>query len=89
MTATEALREIPRLVPGDRGLPWIGRLLDYSRDPVGFYRHQWETYGPVSPFFRAPRAPESTQALHPLIWLARRWTSSRVVPGTPAEYADL
>ncbi|MDQ4114768.1 MAG: cytochrome P450, partial [Actinomycetota bacterium] len=56
MTATETLREIPRLVPGDRGLPWIGRLLDYSRDPVGFYRHQWETYGPVSPFFRAGEA---------------------------------
>lgn len=52
-TMTAALREIPPLAPGDRGLPWVGRLLDYSRDPVGFYRHQWETYGPVSPFFRA------------------------------------
>src|SRR5205807_5473681 len=34
--------------------------------------------------FLAPSAPPATQALHPLIWLARRWTSSMVCEGTPA-----
>ena len=38
-TTTETPREIPALAPGDHGLPWVGRLLDYSRDPVAFYRH--------------------------------------------------
>jgi cytochrome P450 len=38
------------LVPGDRGLPWLGRIFDYSNDPMALFRHQWATYGPVSPF---------------------------------------
>src|SRR6266568_3827971 len=37
----------------------------------------------VSPACLALRAPESTQKLQPLIWLARRWTSSSVADGTP------
>src|SRR5262249_72813 len=37
----------------------------------------------VSPAFLALRAPESTHALQPLIWLVRRWTSSSVAGGTP------
>ncbi|MEZ0579435.1 cytochrome P450 [Nocardioides sp. MH1] len=45
-----ALREVPVVGPGDKGLPWLGRLFDYAGDPIGFMRHQWETYGPVSPF---------------------------------------
>jgi hypothetical protein len=38
---------------------------------------------PVSPAFWALREPESTQELHPLIWLARKWTSASVGGGTP------
>ncbi|HWU20176.1 MAG TPA: cytochrome P450, partial [Nocardioides sp.] len=41
---------LPQPVRGDRGLPWAGRILDYARDPMALFRHQWETYGPVSPF---------------------------------------
>ncbi|WP_121258222.1 cytochrome P450 [Nocardioides ferulae] len=37
-------------LPGDRGLPVVGRFFEYSRDPVGLMRHQWKAYGPVSPF---------------------------------------
>jgi hypothetical protein len=37
----------------------------------------------VSPACLALRAPASTQKLQPLIWLTRRWTSSRVTCGTP------
>lgn len=36
--------------PEDRGLPVLGRVLEYARDPVALMRHQWDTYGPVSPF---------------------------------------
>src|SRR4029453_16517688 len=41
------------------------------------------------PPLRADRAPESTQALHPLIWLARRCTSSSVAGSTPPAYTAL
>ncbi|WP_460850477.1 cytochrome P450 [Nocardioides montaniterrae] len=44
------VRDLPRPVRGDRGLPWAGRILDYARDPMALFRHQWDTYGPVSPF---------------------------------------
>ncbi|MBO0843743.1 MAG: cytochrome P450, partial [Nocardioides sp.] len=47
------LRDLPRIAPGDKGLPWLGRFLEYAKDPVAFYRHQWETYGEVSPFYAA------------------------------------
>src|SRR5262249_26965582 len=43
----------------------------------------------VSPAFLRLRAPESTQKLQPLIWLARRWASSSVVDGTPPSRAAL
>ncbi|WP_036507230.1 cytochrome P450 [Nocardioides sp. URHA0020] len=43
-------REIPEQRREDRGLPYLGRLFDYARDPVALMRHQWETYGPVAPF---------------------------------------
>jgi cytochrome P450 len=43
-------REVPPQRPEDKGLPVVGRLFDYTKDPIGFYRHQWEAYGPVSPF---------------------------------------
>ena len=44
-------RPIPPLARGDRGIPWVGRVLEYAKDPVALFRHQWETYGPVSPFY--------------------------------------
>ncbi|ABL83062.1 MULTISPECIES: cytochrome P450 [unclassified Nocardioides] len=46
----QATLEVPAQLRSDRGLPLVGRLFDYTRDPIGFFRHQWETYGPVSPF---------------------------------------
>lgn len=46
----QAVLEVPAQLTSDRGLPLVGRLFDYTRDPIGFFRHQWETYGPVSPF---------------------------------------
>jgi cytochrome P450 len=46
----EPVREIAPLAPGDRGIPWLGRIFDYSSDPMALFRHQWQTYGPVSPF---------------------------------------
>ena len=46
----EASRPVPDLLPGDRGLPWLGRAFDYARDPLALMRHQWESYGPVAPF---------------------------------------
>lgn len=43
-------RPIPALRRDDRGLPYIGQLLEYAKDPVGLYRRHWERYGPVAPF---------------------------------------
>ena len=43
-------RPIPPLRPEDRGLPVLGRIFDYAKDPVALMRHQWHTYGPVAPF---------------------------------------
>ncbi|MGW0930482.1 cytochrome P450 [Streptomyces sp. NPDC002644] len=45
---------LPRAVPvqrrGDRGLPFVGQLLEYAEDPVALFRRSWERYGPVVPF---------------------------------------
>jgi cytochrome P450 len=46
---TAPLKPVPAQLPGDRGLPVLGRLLEYAKDPIALFRHQWETYGPVSP----------------------------------------
>jgi cytochrome P450 len=46
---TAGAREIPDLLHSDRGLPWIGELLAYKRDPLGLYRRHWARYGPVAP----------------------------------------
>ncbi|WP_328630612.1 cytochrome P450 [Streptomyces sp. NBC_00356] len=43
-------RAIPAQRRDDRGLPWVGQLFAYSKDPVAFYRRGWERYGPVAPF---------------------------------------
>lgn len=48
--AHASVSEVPALRAGDRGLPVVGRFFDYTRDPLAVFRHQWETYGPVSPF---------------------------------------
>lgn len=45
-----APREIPAVIREDRGLPFLGRIFEYAKDPVALMRHQWETYGPVAPF---------------------------------------
>jgi cytochrome P450 len=42
--------EVPAVLPGDRGLPWLGRVFEYAKDPVALMRHQWDAYGPVAPF---------------------------------------
>ena len=49
-SAEAALKDVPVQLRSDRGLPVVGRLFEYAKDPVAFFRHQWETYGPVSPF---------------------------------------
>ncbi|MEV0900654.1 cytochrome P450 [Actinoplanes sp. NPDC049802] len=52
MTAeTRDVHEIPTLRREDRGLPWIGNLFAYQRDPVRLYRRHWEHYGPVAPSY--------------------------------------
>ncbi|WP_433832674.1 cytochrome P450 [Actinoplanes sp. CA-015351] len=43
--------QIAPLRPEDRGLPWIGLLLEYQKDPIGLYRRHWEHYGPVAPAY--------------------------------------
>ncbi|GAA4965256.1 cytochrome P450 [Actinoplanes utahensis] len=50
MTAeTRTPRALPELRREDRGLPWIGNLFVYQKDPVAYYRRQWARYGPVAP----------------------------------------
>ena len=44
------MRELPAVLPGDKGLPLLGRVTDYARDPVALMKHQYDAYGPVSPF---------------------------------------
>jgi cytochrome P450 len=51
----EAVRELPAVLASDKGLPWLGRIFDYAKDPIAFYRYQWETYGEVSPFYATGR----------------------------------
>src|SRR4051812_10430527 len=43
-------REVPVQLPDDKGMPVLGKLFDYVNDPLAFFHHQWDTYGPVSPF---------------------------------------
>lgn len=42
-------RELPSVRREDRGLPVLGRALDYAKDPVALMQHQWDHYGPVAP----------------------------------------
>ncbi|WP_182377455.1 cytochrome P450 [Nocardioides sp. WS12] len=50
MTAGQMTREVPAVQRGDRGLPLLGRVTAYAKDPAALMQHQWDTYGPVSPF---------------------------------------
>ena len=45
---TPTVRPVPTLRRGDRGLPVIGHLPAYLRDPVALMDRQWQRYGPVS-----------------------------------------
>ena len=45
---TTTVRPIPDVRREDKGLPVIGRLLDYLKDPVALMERQWTAYGPVS-----------------------------------------
>lgn len=49
MTTDQNVRPVPDLRPGDRGLPVVGRVLDFAKDPTRLMQAQWDTYGPVSP----------------------------------------
>jgi cytochrome P450 len=56
MTAvTREPRQIAELRREDRGLPWIGNLFNYQRDPLRLYRRHWEHYGPVAPSYNLGR----------------------------------
>jgi cytochrome P450 len=46
MATTTPARELP---PPPKGLPLIGRSLEYARDPIALFHKQWDDYGPVSP----------------------------------------
>jgi cytochrome P450 len=49
-SATDAsARELPPVRSDDRGLPFLGRALDYAKDPVALFQRQWDHYGPVAP----------------------------------------
>jgi cytochrome P450 len=42
-------RELPPIHRGDRGLPVLGRALDYARDPMVMFERQWSSYGEITP----------------------------------------
>ncbi len=46
MATTAPVRELP---PPPKGLPIIGRSLEYARDPVALFHKNWAEYGPVAP----------------------------------------
>lgn len=50
MLAPTESRPLPEVRRGDRGVPVLGKAFAYTRDPLAFMQHQWDTYGPVSPF---------------------------------------
>ncbi|HWJ07949.1 MAG TPA: cytochrome P450, partial [Nocardioides sp.] len=50
MTTAPVTRDLPAVRRGDHGLPLLGRVTAYAKDPAALMRHQWESYGPVSPF---------------------------------------
>ncbi|MEU7870417.1 cytochrome P450 [Dactylosporangium sp. NPDC049140] len=48
---TAGPRPLAELRREDRGLPWLGQIFDYQRDPIRLYRRHWEHYGPVAPSY--------------------------------------
>lgn len=46
MATTTPVRELP---PPPKGLPIIGRSLEYARDPVALFHKNWKAFGPVAP----------------------------------------
>ena len=49
-TGQPGLRPIPVQDRDDRGLPVLGQVLEYSKDPVQLCQGRWDRYGPVAPF---------------------------------------
>lgn len=43
------VRELPKIRRDDRGLPILGRALDYARSPTAMFESQWEHYGEITP----------------------------------------
>jgi cytochrome P450 len=54
MATSTPVRELP---PPPRGLPIVGRSLEYARDPIALFRKQWAAYGPVSPMSMVGQVP--------------------------------
>ena len=48
--AVAASRSLAPVRRQDRGLPWLGRVFDFARDPVAMFEELWENYGAVAPF---------------------------------------
>ncbi|MBO0855760.1 MAG: cytochrome P450 [Nocardia sp.] len=48
---TDALRAkpIPTQRPEDRGIPVIGQMLEFAKDPLAMLQRSWDHYGPVAP----------------------------------------
>lgn len=47
--STQPVRELPDVRADDRGLPVLGRALDYARDPIALFERQYAHYGAVAP----------------------------------------
>lgn len=43
-------RPIPAQSRDDRGLPVLGQVLEYAKDPVDLCQRRWDRYGPIAPF---------------------------------------
>ena len=56
MTAdTLETRPIPTLRREDRGLPVLGTLLEYTKDPLAVFQREWDHYGQVAPMYSLGR----------------------------------
>jgi cytochrome P450 len=57
VSPTPTLLEVPAPRRATRGLPVLGQVLDYVRDPMALFEQQWTTYGAVSPLHLLGRDP--------------------------------
>ncbi len=56
MTAdTLETRPIPTLRREDRGLPVLGTLLEYTKNPLAVFQREWDHYGQVAPMYSLGR----------------------------------